>query len=62
MTSRFIDQLYESVCMQVINVCSFNWNQDIDVDKSIYLNYEQYRETKIREVLHNFAVKKGIMK
>ena len=62
MKKTFIEQLYSSVTMQIENVCQFNWNNNVDVDKTIYRDYIEYREVKIREVLHAFAVRRGLMK
>lgn len=42
--------------------CSLNWENNVNVDKSIYVDFFEYREVKIREYVHQLAVNKGLMK
>ena len=42
--------------------CSLNWENDVNVDKNIYVDFFEYREVKIREYVHKLAVNKGLMK
>lgn len=62
MTAKFLHELNILVCTNVRNVTSHNWANNVNCDKSIYKDYAEYEEVKIRETIHFFAVNKGLMK
>lgn len=61
MKKKFLEDMYETVFQKVDNVCRFDWQNTL-CDKSIYKDYKEYREVKIRETLqhfNHFAKEKG---
>lgn len=59
---QLIDSLYDLVCNRVVSRCQFNWDNDYDVDKTIYRDFDEYVFVKTRETIHHFAVKQRLMK